>query len=208
MEAGPANQLRSLDVESGYVPMLDVNLPSYPDSYRYYPYYPDAAAAIDDSFDPAGYPAEVPFKGQFVGCHGAGITVVTSSSDDDQPSFTIDQRPGLLTLQVGSGTVDFAWNTDYYVEMYASQPRNPKQEKHPKLTMIDWEHFRFAGDALTWDGVWDKTMESSTGTGIVKGTISVFHATRSGGFPGDDPEFAVIPVEVKFKMTITSHKED
>jgi hypothetical protein len=206
MEAGSANQLRSLDVESGYVPMLDVNFPGI-ESYRYYPYYPDAAAAIDDDFDPAGYPAVVPIEGQLVGCHGAGIEVVTQSWDDDQPPFTIDQRPGLLTLQVGNRTVDFAWNADYYVEMDAAQPRNPKEEQDPKVRMTDWEHFRFAGDALTWDGVWDKTMESSTGTGIVRGTISVLHPTRSGGFLDDYPEFAGIPVdvEVEFKMTIEEH---
>jgi hypothetical protein len=201
MEAGPANQLRSLDVESVDVPMLDVNLP-YVDSYRYYPYYPDAGA-VPEGFDPADYPAVHPIEGQFVGCHGAGINVVTTSSDEEQPSFTIYQRPGLLTLQVGSETVDFAWNTDYYVEMYASQPRNPKQEQHPKLTMIDWEHFRFAGDALTWDGAWDKTIESA---GTVSGWINVLHPTRSGGIPDDDPELVVFPVYVEFEMTITPHK--
>jgi hypothetical protein len=201
MEAGPANQLRSLDVESGDVPMLDVNLP-YFDSYRYYPYYPDAAAATNASFDPAEYPAVVPIEGQFVGCHGAGITVVTRPWDQDNP-FSIDQRPGLLTLQVGNETVDFAWNTDYYMEMNAAQPRTPKQAQHPKVTMTDWEHFRFAGDALMWEGVWDKTMESA---GTVSGWINVLHPTRSGGIPDDDPELVVFPVEVEFEMTITPHK--
>jgi hypothetical protein len=199
MEAGPANQLRSSE---DVPPLLNVNLP-YVDSYRYYPYYPDAAAATNASFDPAEYPAVVPIEGQFVGCHGAGITVVTRPWDQDNP-FSIDQRPGLLTLQVGNETVDFAWNTDYYMEMNAAQPRNPKQAQHPKVTMTDWEHFRFAGDALTWEGVWDKT-ESSTG--VVRGTISVLHTTRSGGFPNDDPEFAGIPVDVEFTMTISPHTQ-
>lgn len=192
MELGPADRLGTLGVDVD-VPMLDVKLPGL-EWYRYYPYYADVGD-VPDGFDPDGYPTVDPYEADtgLHGCHGAGIDVTIIRDGDGVKTLDTDrpivQYPGLMMLQIGDGTVDFLWHSDYYREW-----ENVGKNK-PRYVATDMEDFSYVDNQLAWDGDWDKTVAS---TGVVTGVMNVTHFS-----PGVYEPFPGSPVPVEFTMTIT-----
>jgi hypothetical protein len=167
------------------LPMIDVILGGAETGfswYRDYPYYA-SPSEVPTGFDP---PTETDRQtgDTITGCHGAGIDVYVDYFAPGDHRYEL--RAGLFRLEVGNGTVDLLWHSDYYVPY-----ERLNKKKWAATTMED---FTYSG-ALTWTGSWDP---ETGGTGIVSGDLRVSHFS-----PGEYDLFVGAPRPVKFMLVVT-----